>query len=108
MSEITSASREQQTGIEQVNQAVMQLDQATQQNAALVEEALAATASLHEQADDLAQVVGVFKLDAATGAGPREARAPRAVDSLAGRAGGLGLEIRRRKAPALACAVATA
>lgn len=63
MSEITAASHEQQTGIEQVNQAIMQMDQVTQQNAALVEEAAAAAASLQDQASSLAQVVSVFKLD---------------------------------------------
>lgn len=64
MSEIMSASREQSTGIEQVNQAISQMDQVTQQNAALVEEAAAASQSLREQADKLAQVVSVFKLHA--------------------------------------------
>jgi len=65
MSEITAASQEQATGIEQVNQAIMQMDQVTQQNAALVEEAAAAAASLQEQAGNLVQVVGVFKTDGA-------------------------------------------
>jgi methyl-accepting chemotaxis protein len=51
--EITSASLEQSSGIEQVNQAIGQMDQVTQQNAALVEEAAAAAASLHDQADAL-------------------------------------------------------
>ena len=64
MGEITSASAEQSSGIEQVNQAIGQMDQVTQQNAALVEEAAAAAASLQEQADALAGVVGVFKLAA--------------------------------------------
>ncbi|GAB3435086.1 methyl-accepting chemotaxis protein [Massilia solisilvae] len=63
MAEITSASQEQTSGIEQVNQAIGQMDQATQQNAALVEEAAAAATSMQEQADSLAQAVGVFKLD---------------------------------------------
>ncbi|MDY7539563.1 methyl-accepting chemotaxis protein [Undibacterium sp. 5I1] len=62
MSEITSASSEQSTGIEQVNQAITQMDEMTQQNAALVEQAAAAAASLHEQAEKLSQVVVVFKL----------------------------------------------
>ncbi len=62
MSEIMSASREQSTGIEQVNQAISQMDQVTQQNAALVEEAAAASQSLRDQAEKLAQVVSVFKL----------------------------------------------
>jgi methyl-accepting chemotaxis protein len=62
MAEITAASHEQSTGIEQVNQAVGQMDQVTQQNAALVEEAAAAADSLKDQAANLAQVVSVFKL----------------------------------------------
>ncbi len=62
MGEITAASAQQSYGIEQVNQAIGQMDQVTQQNAALVEEAAAAAASLQEQADALAGVVGVFKL----------------------------------------------
>ncbi|MBC7415701.1 MAG: methyl-accepting chemotaxis protein, partial [Herminiimonas sp.] len=61
MAEITAASREQAMGIEQINQAVAQMDQVTQQNAALVEEAATAAASLHDQADELVQVVSVFK-----------------------------------------------
>ena len=55
MSEITSASQEQRIGIDQVNEAIAQMDQVTQQNAALVEEAAAAAASLQEQADALAR-----------------------------------------------------
>jgi methyl-accepting chemotaxis protein len=62
MGEITSATLEQSSGIEQVNQAIGQMDQVTQQNAALVEEAAAAAASLHDQADALTAVVAVFKL----------------------------------------------
>ncbi len=62
MSEISAASREQSTGIGQVNQAVTQMDQVTQQNAALVEEAAAAAASLEDQAARLAQSVSVFRL----------------------------------------------
>ncbi len=64
ISEIAEASREQSSGIEQVNAAVGQMDDATMQNAALVEEAAAAAAALQQQASDLAQVVSVFKLDA--------------------------------------------
>jgi methyl-accepting chemotaxis protein len=63
MSEIASASKEQSDGIEQVNQAIGQMDQVTQQNAALVEEAAAAAASMREQAACLAEAVGIFKLD---------------------------------------------
>jgi methyl-accepting chemotaxis protein len=60
--EIATASHEQTGGIEQINQAIMQVDHATQQNAALVEEAAAAAASMQEQARNLSAVVSVFKL----------------------------------------------
>ncbi|WP_076592488.1 methyl-accepting chemotaxis protein [Herminiimonas arsenitoxidans] len=63
MNEIMAASQEQSSGIEQVNTAIGQMDQVTQQNAALVEEAAAASQSLRDQADKLAQIVSVFKLD---------------------------------------------
>ncbi|MFC5476679.1 methyl-accepting chemotaxis protein [Massilia suwonensis] len=62
MSEITAASAEQTSGIEQINEAVIQMDQVTQQNAALVEEAAAASASMQEQAANLARAVSVFKV----------------------------------------------
>ena len=65
MGEITAARQEQTAGIEQINMAVSQMDQVTQQNASLVEEAAAAAESMQEQAAKLAQVVSVFKLDAA-------------------------------------------
>jgi methyl-accepting chemotaxis protein len=63
MSEITAASREQSNGIEQVNRAIIEMDNVTQQNAALVEEAAAAAGSLQDQAAKLSQVVSVFKLN---------------------------------------------
>ena len=63
MSEISSASQEQSDGIEQVNIAIMQMDSITQQNAALVEEAAAAAASLEEQAGNMEGIVSVFKLN---------------------------------------------
>jgi methyl-accepting chemotaxis protein-1 (serine sensor receptor) len=62
MGEIAAASAEQSSGIEQVNQAISQMDDVTQQNAALVEEAVAAAESLQEQAGRLADAVSVFKL----------------------------------------------
>jgi methyl-accepting chemotaxis protein len=65
ISEITAASREQSMGIEQINQAIMQMDSVTQQNAALVEESAAAAESLQGQATQLAEVVGRFVLDPA-------------------------------------------
>jgi methyl-accepting chemotaxis protein len=60
--EITAATAEQSSGIGQINGAIAQLDQMTQQNAALVEESAAAAESLKEQAERLSQVVGTFRL----------------------------------------------
>jgi methyl-accepting chemotaxis protein I, serine sensor receptor len=62
MAEISSASTEQSHGIDQVSKAVSQMDEVTQQNAALVEEATAAASSLEDQADELRQTVAVFIL----------------------------------------------
>ncbi|HEY0062500.1 MAG TPA: methyl-accepting chemotaxis protein [Telluria sp.] len=82
MSEIASASAEQTMGIEQVNTAITQMDEVTQQNAALVEEAAAAASSMQEQAASLAEVVSIFKLGnesaAARAAAPLKRPAPRA------------------------------
>ena len=66
MGEITAASSEQSAGIDQVNAAVTSMDETTQQNAALVEQAAAAAESLVEQAIQLSDVVSVFKLDNAS------------------------------------------
>ncbi|MBW4057103.1 MAG: HAMP domain-containing protein [Proteobacteria bacterium] len=63
MAEISAASLEQSSGIEQVNTAITQMDDVTQQNAALVEQAAAAAESLEEQAMQLVQVVTRFKLE---------------------------------------------
>jgi len=63
MAEIASASHEQSQGIGQINESIVQMDDATQRNAALVEEAAAAAQSLQDQAARLAQVVSVFKLE---------------------------------------------
>src|SRR5471030_1285337 len=65
ISEITTAGQEQTSGIEQINQAITQMDTVTQQNAALVEEAAAAAASLQDQAGTLAQLVSTFKINLA-------------------------------------------
>ena len=62
MGEIAAASSEQEAGINQINQAITEMDNVTQQNAALVEQAAAAAQSLQDQAGNLAQVVSVFKL----------------------------------------------
>ena len=71
--EITASSTEQRDGIGQVNQAVANLDQMTQQNAALVEESSAAAAAMHEQAQRLAQVVAVFNVGAGAAVAARPA-----------------------------------
>jgi methyl-accepting chemotaxis protein len=68
MAEITLASQEQSAGIEQVNRAIGQMDETTQQNATLVGQAGAAAAALQEEAESLAQLVSIFKLGAADGA----------------------------------------
>jgi methyl-accepting chemotaxis protein len=62
---ISSASTEQADGIAEVNRAVGQMDDMTQQNAALVEQAAAAAASLHEQTVNLARAVSVFQIEGA-------------------------------------------
>ena len=64
MAEISAASQEQSQGVAQVGEAVTQMDQTTQQNAALVEESAAAAGSLRKQAQDLVQAVAVFQLPA--------------------------------------------
>jgi len=63
VTDISGASREQSAGIDQISRAVGQMDEVTQQNAALVEEAAAAAESLEDQARGLVQVVAMFKLD---------------------------------------------
>jgi methyl-accepting chemotaxis protein len=72
VAEITAASSEQSSGIGQVGEAVSQMDQVTQQNAALVEESAAAAESLKGQARQLVQAVAVFKLSQAGSAGSIE------------------------------------
>jgi len=62
MGEISAASSEQSTGVAQVGEAITQMDQTTQQNAALVEQSAAAADSLQRQAQDLVQAVAVFRL----------------------------------------------
>ena len=62
MSEIQAASAEQKEGIEQVNEAIHQMDEMTQQNAALVEEAMAIASSVHDQTRKLTEAVEKFKI----------------------------------------------
>jgi methyl-accepting chemotaxis protein len=81
IAEIAAASREQSSGIEQVNKAVMQMDTMTQQNAALVEEATAATHSMADQARRLNEMMARFQLDSSDErtATSARARAPQAA-----------------------------
>ena len=83
MGEITAAAAEQADGIAQVNAAVAQLDQMTQQNAALVEQSAAAASSMKDQAHRLAGVVATFKLDSRSNTVPSQPmavrKAPRAM-----------------------------
>ena len=67
VAEIAAASQEQSAGIEQVNKAVMQMDEMTQQNATLVEEAAAASESVETQAQSLQQLMAFFKVEAQPG-----------------------------------------
>jgi len=75
--EISAAASEQSDGIGTVNQSVVQLDQMTQQNAALVEQSAAAAESLRDQAERLAQSVDRFRISASAPARPAPAPAPR-------------------------------
>jgi methyl-accepting chemotaxis protein-1 (serine sensor receptor) len=79
--EISAASTEQSLGVSQVGEAITQMDQATQQNAALVEESAAAADSLKHQAQQLVDAVAVFRLSggeqAARPAAASTARVPR-------------------------------
>ena len=70
MAEITAASAEQRDGINQVNLAITKMDEATQQNAALVEEAAAAAGSMREQANNLNHAVSIFKVEAGVASAP--------------------------------------
>ena len=72
------AAVEQSSGIEQINVAVTQMDEMTQQNAALVEEAAAAAESLNEQANSMSAAVSVFRLDHHSGPSARAKAKPMA------------------------------
>jgi len=97
---ITAASTEQSAGIEQVNLAITQMDEVTQQNAALVEEAAAAAESLEEQAQNLAGTVATFKVDEGDGMSVAVRRAP----APASRPAPLARKTAPAKAPAKAAA----
>jgi methyl-accepting chemotaxis protein len=90
MAEITVASAEQGSGIEQINEAVLQMDDMTQQNAALVEQTAAASSSLEDQAAGLVKAMSIFKLGNERAAAPArhssERAAPRGVPRLTAQA----------------------
>lgn len=71
--EIAIASNEQSTGIEEINKAITQMDEVTQQNAALVQEASSAAYSLNEQAERLSQAISIFKVSAGSATAVRKA-----------------------------------
>ena len=73
--EITAASQEQATGIDQVNKAILEMDKTTQQNAALVEEATAASESMKKQSEYLLEQVQFFQLEAPKSLGSQPAKA---------------------------------
>jgi methyl-accepting chemotaxis protein-1 (serine sensor receptor) len=79
ISEISSAGREQEVGIEQINTAVAEMDTVTQQNAALVEQAAAASQAMQEQAVKLAEMVAVFQVEGSNIAARKTASAPQAT-----------------------------
>ncbi|WP_168798781.1 methyl-accepting chemotaxis protein [Herbaspirillum sp. ST 5-3] len=87
MGEITAASQEQTSGIEHINQAITQMEHTTQQNAALVEEAAAASEAMQNQASKLAHAVSVFKLEGAQTSivGVQAGLPPHAVPSIDGK-----------------------
>jgi len=73
IAEIASASAEQTMGVEQINQAIAQLDTNTQQNTAMVEESAAASQRLNDQASELRQQISIFQLDDEVGSAPLQA-----------------------------------
>ena len=104
--EITAAASEQSAGVVQVNQAVGNLDQMTQQNAALVEESAAAAQSLREQADHLAQVVSRFRVPATVDDQPRARSARTAATAPQHKASPALVEKVQKVGPALSQATA--
>ncbi len=113
MSEISAASREQSSGIDQVNQAITQMDQVTQQNAALVEEASAASESMQEQAARLAELVGTFTVARGAAVAPpkpaartKPAAAPKKAPVLAAPARPAAAPVRPAPKPVRAAAMA--
>jgi methyl-accepting chemotaxis protein len=88
IAEIAASSHEQSTGIAQVNKAVMQLDEMTQQNAALVEQATAASQSIADQSRDLSDVMAKYKVTASRSTMSTPARSTMSTPAAPRRAGG--------------------
>jgi methyl-accepting chemotaxis protein len=99
MGEISAASTEQSAGVVQVGEAVGQMDKTTQQNAALVEESAAASDSLRQQAQQLVQLVAVFKLGHGDDARAPAAALPAAVRATPAAAPAAAKPAQRRAAP---------
>jgi methyl-accepting chemotaxis protein len=79
VSQLAQSSREQSTGLAEINSGVTMLDQVTQQNAAMVEQSTAASHSLRKEAEGLAELVGRFRVSAAGGGGPVQRTRPSAA-----------------------------
>nr|WP_277422481.1 methyl-accepting chemotaxis protein [Xanthomonas axonopodis] len=106
MGEISAASQEQSAGIEQVNLTVTQMDETTQQNAALVEEATAAARAMEEQAGQLSDAVSIFKVQQVAAVAPAAKRS--APMRLAAAKSGVVKPATTRRAPASAGVAAKA
>ncbi|GGI18162.1 methyl-accepting chemotaxis protein [Oxalicibacterium faecigallinarum] len=102
MADIMAASQEQSSGIEQINEAIAQMDHVTQQNAALVEEAAAAAASLQSQASRLEETVGVFQIDGVTTITRKTAPAQQEVPAVSSQRAGLASRLSSLKKNVLA------
>ena len=90
VAEISASAQEQASGLDQVNTAINQMDQVTQQNAAMVEESTAASRALASEADELMRLIGGFKLAATPGATGRRSAAPAARTAIALKTTGRG------------------
>ncbi len=94
--EISAASQEQASGVDQVNKAIMQMDETTQQNAALVEEAASASQSMKTQAEELLRQVGMFKMN-----GSQQASTERVVSTPKSKLATKQPEVKAKAAPKL-------
>jgi methyl-accepting chemotaxis protein len=100
VAEIAAASSEQSAGIDQVNHAVMQMDEMTQQNAALVEEAAAAARAMQEQAGELTRHVGFFQVGDQSGEAAKVASSARTASTAVAEAEAVFAAVRKLSSPA--------